>query len=176
MTDSRVRRGRKSEEVAASYLRSLYPKANAVAASHAGRDILDTPGFAPEVKARRAFEPIKAMQQAERNAGKDIPMVVLRMDGQGEESVADWLCIFRFKHAKQLMEAYGSRRSTDRSSPGNSFEGIEVWSGLRVESGSGYPRQQMDKGFLSSLLYALGFEPGDYEMEIRRRQSGDRAA
>lgn len=108
MTDSRVRRGRKTQDIAALYLvESGAILARAVAASERGRDIIGVPGVAPEVKARRAFSPKAWMKQARANAGPDIPIVIMRPDGVGPESVKDWPVFFRFEDAVALLRKAG---------------------------------------------------------------------
>jgi hypothetical protein len=69
----------------------VFPEAESIAASLPGKDILNTPGYAVEVKARRDFNPVEWSKQASKNAGTDVPVVVMRPDGMGEESVAKFL-------------------------------------------------------------------------------------
>lgn len=108
MTDSRVRRGRKTQDIAAAYLReSGAVQAAAVPASARGRDIVNVPGVAPEVKARRGFAPKEWMKQAAHNAGPDIPVVIMRPDGMGPDSVEDWPVFFRFADAIKLLRRAG---------------------------------------------------------------------
>ena len=172
MTDSRVRRGRRSEVIAADYLRPIAPNAEAVGPSLPGRDIRHIPGLAPEVKARNRFEPLKAMTHAERHAGGDIPMVVLRMAGQGEESIGDWLCMFRFKDARKLMETYGSGRS-DRGAPTETDSTSVVHrEAIRMGFGSIDIGRSLLERVLSPILHELGCGPGDYEVLIHRREGG----
>jgi hypothetical protein len=87
MTSSRVTRGRRTQKAVAAWLRANgWPRAEAVEASVNGRDILHVPGHAIEVKARRDFRPAEWLKQARSNAGKDIPCVIVRLDGQGEDA------------------------------------------------------------------------------------------
>jgi hypothetical protein len=70
----------------------VFPDASSNPASLAGKDILDTPGYACEVKARREFNPKEWAKQAAKNAADgELPFVVMRPDGLGEESVAQFL-------------------------------------------------------------------------------------
>jgi hypothetical protein len=68
-----------------------------------GRDILGMPGLAPEVKARANFDPLAWTRQASKNAGDDMPMVVLRANGQGEAQIAEWLVIRQLGHDTHLL-------------------------------------------------------------------------
>lgn len=194
MTDARVRRGRKSEHLAADYLLPLFPNAHAVAASLPGRDILgtsaddieflhgdpvpnpETRGIAPEVKARKAFEPLKAMAQAKRNAGNDIPMVILRMDGQGEESVGDWLAIFTFKEARDLIgRAFNlgeHGRAANQSSPEERNESPGLGSSVRLGSYTNNIGFEVLEETASRFLHDMGILSRDYEVQILRSESG----
>jgi hypothetical protein len=70
----------------------VFPDASSNPASLSGKDILDTPGYACEVKARREFNPKEWAKQAVKNAADgELPFVVMRPDGLGEESVAQFL-------------------------------------------------------------------------------------
>lgn len=92
MTNSRVSRGRESEQAVADFLRR-YPRfANARRnpASLSGKDILDVPGIAIEVKARRAFNPKEWAKQAHKNSNGEMPVVVMRPDGMGPATVNEW--------------------------------------------------------------------------------------
>lgn len=108
MTDHRVSRGRESQEIAAGYMREHgFPLARAVAASLKGVDIQECTGLAPEVKARRDFKPKEWMKQAVANAGDDLPFVVMRPDGMGDKSVADWPTFLRFEDFIWLVREAG---------------------------------------------------------------------
>lgn len=104
MSPSRVIRGRETERIIAKDLRaSGAPDAEAIPASLRGRDIKGIPGLALEVKARGRFRPLEWIAQAVRNAEGDIPMVVLRCNGQGPASLDDWPVIMRYGDAKDLL-------------------------------------------------------------------------
>jgi hypothetical protein len=171
MTDARVRRGRDSEDLSADYLLPLFPDAVAVGNSLPGRDILNTPGIAAEVKARRRFEPLKAMRQAVKNAGDDMPMVILRCQGQGEASIGDWLVFFRFEDVRELLgRAFNLgeySRTADESSSEELGEDSQEGIGDRLESLSYHPGNAMVKGGVSFLLRDLGVQSGDWEISIR---------
>lgn len=92
MANSRVRRGRATQELVAGWLRYHgYPLATSVAASLPGKDILATPGLAVEVKATDGLDILGALRQASANAYKDeLPIVVYRPKGYGPDKIGDW--------------------------------------------------------------------------------------
>jgi hypothetical protein len=89
-----VSRGRRTQVLVADWFKKagVFPDASSNPASLSGKDILDTPGYACEVKARREFSPKEWAKQATKNAADgELPFVVMRPDGLGEESVAQFL-------------------------------------------------------------------------------------
>lgn len=92
MTSHRKHRGYASQRIVADYLaRNGWPYAEPVGAGRPGSDITGCPGLDIEVKARRGFDPLAAIRQLrEREAPFVTAFAVLRCDGQGEKSVADW--------------------------------------------------------------------------------------
>jgi len=110
MTTARKQRGRETEKLLAAYYRRKgWPDAEAVAASLSGRDIKNMLGLAPEVKARYGFDPLDALTQARKNANGDIPYTIMRLNGQGEASIGEFVvCMFLDDHTELLHEAgYG---------------------------------------------------------------------
>lgn len=105
MTDNRVSRGRKTQVLVAEYWRNagVFPDAQSIAASLPGEDILNTPGWSVEVKARRAFTPVEWVKQAAKNAGTKTPVVVMRPDGLGEASVGQFLAFMTLKDFTELL-------------------------------------------------------------------------
>ncbi len=105
---SRKRRGRETERALAAWLRANgFRYAEPVGSGTPGRDITGLPGLAVEAKARRAFSPLAWVRQARRNAGPDLPIVVLRPDGMGEASVADWPAMLPLSVLVELLRAAG---------------------------------------------------------------------
>lgn len=105
---SRKQRGSSTENLLARYYQSRgWPYAEQVKAQ--GRDVTGMPGLAPEVKARRGFNPLEWLRQATRNAGVDIPYVVFRPNGMGEASIDAWCVVMTLgDHTKLLRDAgYG---------------------------------------------------------------------
>lgn len=84
----------------------LFPEAEAVAASLPGKDIKNTPGWSVEVKARRGFDPVAALRQAQSNAGwTEIPVVVIRPNGVGEANIRKWIVCMYLDDFEYLAEA-----------------------------------------------------------------------
>ncbi len=109
-SQSRRRRGRQTELSLAEWFRNQgWPNAEAVASSLPGRDLVGMPGLAPEVKARDGLSIPAALRQATKNAGADLPFVVYRPNGSGEQSIPDWIAFLRLgDFARILIEnGYG---------------------------------------------------------------------
>lgn len=110
MTNHRKRRGRETELAAAGFYHVGWPFVQTVGTSLPGRDLTGMPGLAPEVKARRDFDPVAWLRQARKNAGKDMPFVLWRPDGYGITQVPEWgTLMYAGDHKRLLLEAgYGS--------------------------------------------------------------------
>jgi len=107
-TNSRKQRGRESEKWYAEYVRARgWPNAEAVPASLPGRDTTGMPGLAPEVKSRYGFDPVAALRQAKKNANGDLAYVVCRMNGQGKESIGQWVVCLENDDFIELLRAAG---------------------------------------------------------------------
>lgn len=87
---SRRARSRKTEEIVANRLTEVFPAAERRPASLPGSDILNTPGFDIEVKARRDLHLTAWLKQASDRAGDNLPVVVHRPDGYGPERIDQW--------------------------------------------------------------------------------------
>jgi hypothetical protein len=108
---TRKARSRQTEKHAAAYLQYIFPQAEAVASSLSGKDILNTPGLAAEVKSRRDLDLTAWLRQAEKNASpEELPVVIHRPDGFGVESVDTWPVTMRFYEFLLLLRkaGYGS--------------------------------------------------------------------
>lgn len=100
MSQSRKHRGYRTERVIESYLRTWWE--NASVGRGAGKDIHHVP-FDAEIKARSEFAPLSWLKQVtKRAAGKELPFVVCRMNGQGEDA-AEYLAFMRFGDLVQLL-------------------------------------------------------------------------
>ena len=105
---SRKRRGRETELIVAGYLAAHgWPFAEATGSGTPGRDVTGTPGLAFEIKARRGFDVMAAMRQAIRNAGCDIPLIIMRPDGAGPATVAAWPLIVPLGSGIDLIRQAG---------------------------------------------------------------------
>jgi hypothetical protein len=103
--------------VVAAYLSTWWRSAGV--GRGAGKDITNVP-FDVEVKARSAFQPLEWLRQATKRAdGKELPFVVCRMNGQGEDA-SEYLAFMRFGDLVQLLLAagYGDiQTDTDKLEP-----------------------------------------------------------
>lgn len=109
MTNSRVSRGRKTQELLAEWFRGHgFPNARSRAASLPGTDLEGTPYLAVEVKATAAQDFTGALRQASANAKKtDLPVVIYRPRGYGPEKIQDWLVVLSLKDATDLLRVAG---------------------------------------------------------------------
>lgn len=108
MSQSRKHRGRETEHLVARWFAANgWPYALPTGAGASGRDITGMPGLACEVKARAAFEPRANLRQAVRNAGADLPFVVLRCNGQGQASMEEWPMMFTLGGGTRLLRLAG---------------------------------------------------------------------
>lgn len=104
MATARVARGRKSQQIAADFLKPVFPDAASIAASLKGDDILNTPGWSFEVKARRDFTPTAAIRQIKARAnGENWNACIMRPDGYGPEKVGDWLVFMTFSEFRAMI-------------------------------------------------------------------------
>lgn len=98
-------RGLRTEKVGASFWRRTFPEASHKGGSSPGADLLNTPGFAVEIKARRDFAPLVWLKQAIKYSGVgQVPFVMWRPDGYGEQQVERWPCIIQSRHLAGLIE------------------------------------------------------------------------
>jgi hypothetical protein len=105
----RKHRGYRSQKVLALYLASHgFPFAESTGAGRSGTDVTGTVGIDWEVKARKDFTPSAVMKQLkERSNGKDLQVAVLRLNGQGEASIGEWMTIVRLEDFVKLIRAAG---------------------------------------------------------------------
>jgi hypothetical protein len=134
VTDSRVSRGRKSEDLLADDCRAIWPDVEAVPAGLPGVDLRNTPGIAFEVKSRRRFNPMEWARQAGRNTPEgEIPLVVVRMTGQGPASIGEWLAFTPWKYQKRLIEEAGYGTAMGGGNPPENTQAHQPWPGPGVE-------------------------------------------
>jgi hypothetical protein len=108
-SQSRKHRGYKSQKIVANYLvANGWPYAESTGAGRSGTDVTGTIGIDWEVKARRDFNPSAAIKQLkERHNGKDLPVAVLRLNGQGEATIGEWPVILRLEDFVNLLKEAG---------------------------------------------------------------------
>ena len=114
-SQSRKHRGYKTQRNVADYLSRWWPYATSAGAGSQGSDVLGTP-FDWEVKARTAFNPSAALKQLKQRADKRLGIVVLRLNGQGDNAedyavmmrLADFMeLVIRCRYCGSWQELYG---------------------------------------------------------------------
>jgi hypothetical protein len=108
-SQSRKHRGYRSQKVLAMYLAEHgFPFAESAGAGRSGSDVTGTVGIDWEVKARTGFNPTAAIKQLkERHNGKDLPVAVLRLNGQGEANIGEWVTLLRLEDFVKLLRDAG---------------------------------------------------------------------
>jgi len=108
MSQSRKHRGYKTQDLVARYLASHgFPYAMSAGAGREGSDITGTPGIDWEVKARAKFDPMGTMKQQANRVSDELPIAVMRLNGQGENSVGSFCVIMRFDELVLLLRKAG---------------------------------------------------------------------
>jgi len=115
-SQSRKHRGYRTEKVVAEYLSQWWPHALANGAGRSGNDVTGVP-FNLEIKARSAFQPKAWIDQVSKrsDAVGELPLVVARMNGQGEDA-SKYLAFMRVGDLVNLLLAagYGDLQSNVR--------------------------------------------------------------
>ena len=107
-SQSRKHRGYRSQKVLANYLADNgFPFAESTGAGRSGSDITGCVGIDFEVKARTGFNPAAAIAQLKDRAKGDLGVVVLRLNGQGEKSIGDWVSLMRTEDLVWLLREAG---------------------------------------------------------------------
>lgn len=108
-SQARKHRGYRTQKVWANFLADNgFPFAESTGAGRSGTDVTGTIGIDWEVKARTGFNPAAAIAQLkDRDNGKDLGIVVLRLNGQGEKSVGDWVMLMRAEDGVKLLRDAG---------------------------------------------------------------------
>jgi hypothetical protein len=109
MTQHRKMRGYESQRIVAKHFAANgWPYAEPVGAGRTGSDITGMPGLDVEVKARRGLDlPSLLRQLDDRAAHGNLGFGILRLDGQGPASIADWPVIIRLDDFTALLRAAG---------------------------------------------------------------------
>lgn len=106
-SQSRKYRGYESQRIVAEYVRDLWPLAEPTGAGRQGKDILAVPGVAIEVKAQANISIPAFIKQCKTNAGGELPVLILRLNGQGPASIDDWPVVMTMKDWLRLMSEAG---------------------------------------------------------------------
>ena len=107
-SQSRKHRGYRSQKVLANFLaENGFPFAESTGAGRSGSDVTGTVGIDWEVKARTGFNPAAAIAQLKDRDKGDLGIVVLRLNGQGEKSVGDWVSLMRTEDLVWLLREAG---------------------------------------------------------------------
>jgi len=108
----RKHRGYATQKMVADYLKvNGWAYAESTGAGRQGSDITGTPAIDWEVKARADFNPLAVIKQlSERAKDGVLPVAVLRLNGQGEASVGDFVSIVPLSVMVKLLKdaGYGS--------------------------------------------------------------------
>ncbi len=102
MTNSRKARGANTERLVAERLRTIWPHCNVQRGN--GPDLVETPGYAVEIKARANLAIPAFIKQATANTtGNAIPLLILRLNGQGPASIDDWPVVMKLSDFEDLV-------------------------------------------------------------------------
>ncbi len=109
---SRRQRGRESEKIVAGYLvRHGFDTAHVTSMAASGSDVLGIEGVDFEVKARAGLPISETMAQLKRRRREvGLGVGVLRLNGQGEKAIGDWVAILTFDDFIHLLKAAGYGR------------------------------------------------------------------
>ena len=109
MSQYRKHRGRATERIIAEYLVGQgWQHALPVGAGRNGSDITGIEGLDIEVKARTGLDlPALMRQLSERKKSTGLGVGVLRLNGQGEKSVEQFVAVLTFADLVYLLKASG---------------------------------------------------------------------
>lgn len=107
-SQGRKHRGYRTQKVFSEYIRPTFPFSEPTGAGRQGSDILGTPGIHWELKARTGFQPAAALKQVNEGKSEDeLGIVVLRLNGQGEQSIGKWVALVEVDTMIQLLKDAG---------------------------------------------------------------------
>lgn len=111
-TNWRKERGMQAQKWVAEWYARLWPGADTQGSGRSGRDVTGVP-VDIEVKSRKGFEPLAAIKQLKsRPPGEFGPgWIVMRMDGQGEASIPDFLVLMTLADHTAYIEEVARLRS-----------------------------------------------------------------
>lgn len=114
MSQSRKHRGYASQRILAEYLqRQGFRHALPVGAGRDGSDITGIEGLDIELKSRTRLDLSGLMKQLRTRKQSGMGIGVLRLNGQGEAAIDDWVAVIRLEDLTYLLKAsgYGSVNS-----------------------------------------------------------------
>ena len=101
-SQSRKHRGYRTQRVVAQYLTHWWEHAESAGAGRQGKDVTGVP-FDLEIKARTAFSPKAWLDQVrQRSVVGELPIVVMRFNGQGEDA-STYGAMLRFDDLVSLL-------------------------------------------------------------------------
>lgn len=105
----RKHRGYKTQHIVADYfVENGWPHAKAVGAGRSGTDITGIEGLDIEVKARTKLDLAGLMRQLhDRKSSTGMGVGVLRLNGQGEKSVEQFVAVLTLSDLVYLLKANG---------------------------------------------------------------------
>jgi hypothetical protein len=109
MSQHRKRRGYESQRIVADYLKANgWPFAEPAGAGRPGTDVTGIVGVDIEVKARRDLDLNAITRQIQaRQVGEAIGVGVVRPDGYGPATVAQWPVVMTLQQAVRLLKGAG---------------------------------------------------------------------
>ena len=109
MSQSRKHRGYATQRIVADYFRSQgWEHALPVGAGRDGSDVTGIDGLDIEIKARTKLDLSGLMKQlSDRRAGAGLGVGVLRLNGQGEKSVQQFVAVLTLADLVYLLKASG---------------------------------------------------------------------
>lgn len=113
MSQSRKHRGYASQRIVAEYLQAQgFRHALPVGAGRDGSDITGIEGLDIEIKARTKLALPELMKQLkQRKSETGLGVGVLRLNGQGEAAIRDWVAVLRLEDLVYLLQASGYGKS-----------------------------------------------------------------
>lgn len=113
-SQSRKHRGYRTQKVVAEYLKANgFPHAESTGAGRSGTDVTGIVGVDIEVKARTGLDlPGLLKQLKDRALEGFLGLGVIRLNGQGEATVGEWVMVLRLEDGVNLLRdaGYGEQR------------------------------------------------------------------